>query len=251
MPEINARQPKNLLKMNKEQNVQNQHVSRHSSNEMLVACADEEIKCYIAGKISGLPKDEYRAKFEEAKKEVKELGFEPVCPIDLPHNHGETWHEYMKECLIEMLKCQKVYALYDWDMSSGARIEIDLANKIGIEVINQQIMKKVRISIANESGFWDDDLWADIVLPSIPNINENLNLTRDVLDGLEYRYTKLSEQRKKDYEKWMYGRGIGFDDAIYVYAIRYVAGRDYVDICLDSRPYSGDSVVREKRTTDI
>lgn len=37
MPEIKARQPKNLLKMNKEQKDQDLSVNRHSSNEMLSA----------------------------------------------------------------------------------------------------------------------------------------------------------------------------------------------------------------------
>ena len=44
-------------------------------------------RCYIAGKITGLSEDEYKPLFEHAKKEVEKLGFEAVCPIDLPHNH--------------------------------------------------------------------------------------------------------------------------------------------------------------------
>lgn len=36
-----ARQPKNLQQMNKEQNVQNMHVSQHISNEMLAAALSD------------------------------------------------------------------------------------------------------------------------------------------------------------------------------------------------------------------
>lgn len=94
-------------------------------------------KCYIAGKIGDLPEAEYKANFEEGKKEVKELGYAPISPVDLPHNHGRTWSEYMREDLSEMLKCDFVYALRNWTQSPGAKIEVELAHSIGIVIIYQ------------------------------------------------------------------------------------------------------------------
>lgn len=237
MPDSKHVSPKLKLKMNNELKDDLLPSARHSSNEMLVACAGELQKCYIAGKISGLPMSEYKANFEMAKKEVKAMGFEPVCPIDLPHIHGKSWQEYMRECLTEMLKCDKIYALTNWKMSKGAKIEIALAEELGIKIINQREMVKIKISIANDNGWWDDDLSADIVLPSVPNVNDTVHLTRDVLDGLEYRYTKLDERRKKQYERWSYGGMIGFDDAVCVCAIRYSNDSDCVYVCLDDTPF--------------
>lgn len=95
-------------------------------------------KCYIAGKIGDLPEAEYKAKFEHAKAEVIALGFEPVSPLDLPHEHGRTWSEFMREDLIEMLKCQSVYALRNWRQSPGATIEINTALAVGLDVIQQR-----------------------------------------------------------------------------------------------------------------
>lgn len=88
-----------------------------------------------------MPEVEYKAKFEEAKKEVLLLGFEPVSPLDLPHNHERTWGAYMREDLIAMLQCDSVYALSNWRFSPGAKIEINLALDIGLNII-QQITKK-------------------------------------------------------------------------------------------------------------
>lgn len=94
-------------------------------------------KCYIAGKIGDLPEAEYKSNFEKAKREVFELGFIPVSPVDLPHEHGRTWGDYMKEDLIEMLKCDCVYALRNWRRSPGATIEINTALAVGLNIIHQ------------------------------------------------------------------------------------------------------------------
>lgn len=95
-------------------------------------------KCYIAGKIGNLPKAEYELNFEQAKVEVRELGFEPISPVDLPHEHGRTWGEYMREDLTEMLKCDSVYALRNWRLSPGATIEINTALSVGLNIIHQK-----------------------------------------------------------------------------------------------------------------
>jgi len=95
-------------------------------------------KCYIAGKIGDLPEAEYKLNFERAKNEVIDLGFIPVSPVDLPHNHGKSWSDYMKEDLIEMMKCEYVYAMRNWRLSPGATIEINLALSLGINIIHQK-----------------------------------------------------------------------------------------------------------------
>ena len=94
-------------------------------------------KCYIAGKIGDLPEEVYKANFKRAEAEVCALFFEPVNPVELPHNHGKTWLEYMREDLTEMLKCDYIYAQKNWAESKGATIEVTLAIDLGIEVIFQ------------------------------------------------------------------------------------------------------------------
>ena len=96
-------------------------------------------KCYIAGKIGDLPEEVYKAEFERAKKEVRQLGFEPVSPVDLPHEHNRTWSDYMREDLIEMLKCDSLYAIRNWRQSPGATIEINTALAVGINIIHQKL----------------------------------------------------------------------------------------------------------------
>lgn len=95
-------------------------------------------KIYIAGKIGGLPESEYKTNFEKAKLECIELGYKPISPVDLPHDHGKTWEEYMREDVRELTKCDALYALRNWHDSPGARIEIRIANDLKIPIIQQQ-----------------------------------------------------------------------------------------------------------------
>ena len=94
-------------------------------------------KCYIAGKIGGLSEIEWRHNFEEAKKEVLAMGMQPVSPVDLPHEHNQTWGDYMREDLTAMLACEYLYAQRNWRHSPGAEIEIQLALAVGIHIIHQ------------------------------------------------------------------------------------------------------------------
>ena len=97
----------------------------------------ENKKCYIAGKIGELAPAEFTAKFESAEAEVKLLGYIPISPLKLPHNHNKSWNEYMKEDLIALLQCDCVYAMRNWRLSPGACIEIELAVRVGINIIHQ------------------------------------------------------------------------------------------------------------------
>lgn len=96
------------------------------------------MKCYIAGKISGLEENDFIKRFNDAVKEVELLGFEAVNPVELPHNHGRTWEEYMRECLKALLECEVVYALDNWRYSVGATIEVNLAVSLGMNIFFQK-----------------------------------------------------------------------------------------------------------------
>lgn len=94
-------------------------------------------KCYIAGAIGSMPEAEYRPLFEAGVAEARALGFEPISPIDLPHNHDRSYGSYMKEDLTELLKCKAIYVLRNWRHSPGAKFEIETAVFCGINVIFQ------------------------------------------------------------------------------------------------------------------
>ncbi len=97
-------------------------------------------KCYIAGKIGERPKEEYEADFAAGKVEVLALGYEPISPCDLPHNHNKAYGSYMRHDIRELLTddCVAVYALRNWRHSPGAIQEIHTALFCGLDIIQQQ-----------------------------------------------------------------------------------------------------------------
>ena len=94
-------------------------------------------KCYISGQISGI-EDIAESIFESAEETVSKLGYIPVNPMKIEHNHDKSWESYMREDIIELMKCQSVYALRNWRNSRGATIEVNLAKDLGIDIIFQK-----------------------------------------------------------------------------------------------------------------
>lgn len=94
-------------------------------------------KAYISGKITGM---EERAKelFAQAEKEVIELGFEPINPMKLNHQHDLSWEAYMKEDIKALCDCEAIFLLRNYSDSRGALLELAIANELKLEVIYQQ-----------------------------------------------------------------------------------------------------------------
>lgn len=95
-------------------------------------------RIYIAGCVSDggrIKESDYRWKFDNAAARLRILGHTPVDPTRLDHNHARQWQDYMIEALHAMLDCDAVLALSCWKRSKGATIEVQLALRLGKEVI--------------------------------------------------------------------------------------------------------------------
>lgn len=95
------------------------------------------MKVYISGKISGLPTDEVKAKFEQAEKQLESFGHQPVNPFNNGLPDDASYAEQMGRDIYMLLNCDGIYLLRDWHESSGARIEAFAAQERGLEVIYQ------------------------------------------------------------------------------------------------------------------
>ena len=95
------------------------------------------MKIYISGKITGLPLETAKSKFYEAEKNLISQGHIVVNPMSLPHNHSQTWLEYMKEDIKALLDCDAIYMLKGWQESKGACIEFNLAHDLDLKIIEE------------------------------------------------------------------------------------------------------------------
>lgn len=92
-------------------------------------------KIYIAGKVTGLPKDEVIQKFAEAQKQFEAYGYEVVNPIEVVNDWEMEWKEAMKLCIAALMECDAIYLLNDYKESKGALLEKQIAKAMNIKNI--------------------------------------------------------------------------------------------------------------------
>ena len=116
------------------------------------------MKIYISGKITGL--DNAKEIFDAAEKKVTETyqDAQIVNPMKLPHDHDKTWESYMRDCLVEMMRCDTIYVLENWEDSKGAKLEVALAIQLNFNIFGSDLIRllpkidneKIRLIIDNE-----------------------------------------------------------------------------------------------------
>lgn len=86
------------------------------------------MKVYISGKVSGLDYELVQAKFAKAEAFLNEIdGFEAVNPLCNGLPPEAPWSEHMARDIEMLHDCHCIYMLDDWQQSTGARIEYEIA----------------------------------------------------------------------------------------------------------------------------
>ena len=77
--------------------------------------------------------------FIKCQERLNALGYDSVVPHDIFQGMDtrEFVHmDYMKHCIKEMVFCDMVVTLKDWDTSKGAKMEVAIAREMDIEVVH-------------------------------------------------------------------------------------------------------------------
>ncbi len=125
-------------------------------------------KVYIAGPMTGIASFNFPA-FDDKRDELKSKGYEVVSPADIDRAHGFDpmgWTEgecsrdhlpsdfmcgAIKRDVDALLKCDCIYMLEGWQKSDGAKAELAIAQWIGLEVLNVQIITDVDEDVLEEA----------------------------------------------------------------------------------------------------
>jgi hypothetical protein len=89
---------------------------------------------YVAGKVTGLPKDEVDSKFIRKTIELRNQAFAVLNPCAYIKN-DEDWQVAMRKAFILLMLSDYICLLPDWQLSEGAKLEAAMAAKLGISVI--------------------------------------------------------------------------------------------------------------------
>lgn len=92
------------------------------------------MKVYIAGPMRGIPDFNYPA-FNEAAADLRGQGFEVVNPAELfDGDSSRPAEEYLKQDIADLVTCDEVAVLPGWQESAGARVEVQVARALGLDV---------------------------------------------------------------------------------------------------------------------
>lgn len=93
---------------------------------------------YVAGPMTGLPDFNYPA-FNTAAHTLRAAGYDVLNPTQgratpTEDEDGMTWADYMRLALVLVTQSDGIALLPDWQNSRGARLEVDVARALGMQV---------------------------------------------------------------------------------------------------------------------
>jgi len=88
---------------------------------------------YVSGAITGVP-ELNRPKFSAATKKLRGMGYIVINPHEICDGLSEDeWEKCMRICIAKLMDADIIILLDDWKQSRGAKIECDVAVKVGID----------------------------------------------------------------------------------------------------------------------
>lgn len=90
------------------------------------------MKVYISGPMTGYPEFNYPA-FATAEAKLVAAGHDPLNPAR--HPKCETWADYLRLDLADVLVADAIALLPGWEASRGARLEVHVAHALGMTTV--------------------------------------------------------------------------------------------------------------------
>lgn len=92
-------------------------------------------RIYLSGPMTGLPDLNFPAFNAEAAR-LRALGYAVVNPAEINTDAAKSWSECMRADVRALCDCDTIALLPGWQRSSGAHLEMHIAHRIGIEIVD-------------------------------------------------------------------------------------------------------------------
>ena len=91
---------------------------------------------YISGPISKRSQMQTQKHFGEARKALEEQGYDVMDPTKLGFENAGVaeWDKFMREGIKLLMDCDAIYMLEGYEHSRGAKLEWQLADKLGMHI---------------------------------------------------------------------------------------------------------------------
>lgn len=87
---------------------------------------------YISGPITGREHQEVMNHFSKMHNILEKKGFDVYNPTLNPKRG--TWEDYMRDGIVQLMKCDSIMMLQGWSKSKGATLEKYIAEQLGMSV---------------------------------------------------------------------------------------------------------------------
>lgn len=104
------------------------------------------MKIYVSGRISGLNQNLARSIFSEASQFLLSVGFDEVFNPMTVQGQFDTWEQYMRNDLTELMTCDAIFMLDGWELSKGARLEHHNAEQLGMIILYESEHRNALVS---------------------------------------------------------------------------------------------------------
>lgn len=91
------------------------------------------MKVYISGPMTGLPGLNFD-EFNRVERKLLEEGAEPVNPAKINPAMDADWVDCIVADILAMRDCKAIIMLKGWEKSHGAKIEKEVAKKLGMQI---------------------------------------------------------------------------------------------------------------------
>lgn len=100
-------------------------------------------KVYISGAIAHHDLTERKEAFRVVEEALRSCGYEAINPFNNGVPDAAHWREHMRADIRLLVDCDMICMMKGWELSKGAKLELDVASSCGIEVLfeNQILIK--------------------------------------------------------------------------------------------------------------